>query len=66
MCMSVHACGGAAAPLIMGNDARNIAAGHLPILLNSEAIAVNQVGCALRSTSICLCDVVVVFLCYCV
>eukprot|EP00456_Euglypha_rotunda_P009189 TRINITY_DN11977_c0_g1_i26.p1 TRINITY_DN11977_c0_g1~~TRINITY_DN11977_c0_g1_i26.p1 ORF type:complete len:424 (-),score=57.84 TRINITY_DN11977_c0_g1_i26:99-1370(-) len=31
-----------AAPLIMGNDLRNVVASHKPILLNKEAIAVDQ------------------------
>ena len=31
-----------AAPLIMGNDVRNITASQRAILLNSDAIAVNQ------------------------
>jgi alpha-galactosidase len=31
-----------AAPLIMGNDARNITAGGREILLNEMAIAINQ------------------------
>eukprot|EP00054_Salpingoeca_dolichothecata_P008738 m.49531 g.49531 ORF g.49531 m.49531 type:complete len:513 (+) comp17928_c0_seq1:21-1559(+) len=31
-----------AAPLIMGNDLRNLTSSHVPILLNKDAIAVNQ------------------------